>query len=164
LPEIDRQQAQGKEVAFRGDAAFAKPELYESVEKREAKYTIRLPVNDNLERKVAQLLTRPVGRPSYTPVVRYKSFLYQAASWTRARRGGSEDGVPLRGVVPAGGVYRDQLPDFKPGGRCAVESPLDSKSSSNLPFDKPWCRSDWERIENGSSGESRKFQLIRKIR
>jgi hypothetical protein len=86
LPEVDRQQAQGKEVAFRGDAAFAKPEIYESVEEREAKYTIRLPANDNLERKVAQLLTRPVGRPSYKPVVRYKSFLYQAASWTRARR------------------------------------------------------------------------------
>ena len=86
LPEIDRQQAQGKEVAFRGDAAFAKPELYESVEEREAKYAIRLPANDNLERKVAQLLTRPVGRPSYKPVVRYKSFLYQAASWKRARR------------------------------------------------------------------------------
>jgi Transposase DDE domain group 1 len=86
LPEIDRQQAQGKEVAVRGDAAFAKPELYESVEKREAKYAIRLPANDNLERKIAQLLTRPVGRPSYKPVVRYKSFLYQAASWNRARR------------------------------------------------------------------------------
>ena len=27
LPEIDRQQVQGKEVAFRGDAALAKPEL-----------------------------------------------------------------------------------------------------------------------------------------
>jgi len=27
-----------------------------------------------------------VGRPSYKPVVRYKSFLYQAASWTRAPR------------------------------------------------------------------------------
>ncbi len=53
LPEIDRQQAQGKEVAFRGDAAFAKPEVYESVEKRAAKYAIRLPANDNLERKVA---------------------------------------------------------------------------------------------------------------
>jgi hypothetical protein len=86
LPEIDRQQAQGKEVAFRGDAAFAKPELYESVEARETKYAIRLPANDNLERKVAQLLTRPLGRPSYKPVVRYKSFFYQAASWTRARR------------------------------------------------------------------------------
>ena len=86
LPEIERQQRQGKEVAFRGDAAFAKPELYEALEEREVKYVIRLPANDNLERKVAQLLTRPVGRPSYKPVVRYKSFLYQAASWTRARR------------------------------------------------------------------------------
>jgi hypothetical protein len=27
-----------------------------------------------------------VGRPSYKPVLRYKSFHYQAASWTRARR------------------------------------------------------------------------------
>jgi hypothetical protein len=86
LPEIDRQQVQGKEVAFRGDAAFAKPELYEALEAREVKYAIRLPANDNLERKITRLLARPVGRPSYKPVVRYKSFLYQAASWTRARR------------------------------------------------------------------------------
>ena len=121
LPEIDRQQAQGKEVAFRGDAAFAKPELYESVEEREAKYAIRLPANDNLERKVAQLLTRPVGRPSYKPVVRYKSFLYQAASWKQGTAGGGEGGVPLRGVVPAGRVYRDQLPDFKPGGGALLQ-------------------------------------------
>ena len=28
LPEIERQQAEGKEVAFRADAAFAKPEIY----------------------------------------------------------------------------------------------------------------------------------------
>jgi len=40
----------------------------------------------NLERKVSQLLKRPVGRPSYKPVVRYRSFLYQAASWNEARR------------------------------------------------------------------------------
>ena len=71
LPEMDRQRAQGKEVAFRSDAAFAKPEVYESVEERAAKYAIRLPANDNLERKLAQLLSRPVGRPSYKPVVRY---------------------------------------------------------------------------------------------
>jgi len=32
------------------------------------------------------LLTRPLGRPSYKPVVRYKSFFYQAASWKRSRR------------------------------------------------------------------------------
>jgi len=86
LPEIERQQRRGKEVVFRADAAFAKPELYEALEQRKVKYVIRLPANDNLERKVAQLLKRPVGRPSYKPVVRYRSFLYQAASWESARR------------------------------------------------------------------------------
>ncbi len=86
LPEIERQQQRGKVVVFRADAAFAKPEIYEALEQRQVKYVIRLPANDNLERKVAQLLKRPVGRPSYKPVVRYKSFFYQAASWTRARR------------------------------------------------------------------------------
>ena len=86
LPEIERQQQQGKEVVFRADAAFAKPELYEALEEREVKYAIRLPANDNLERNITELLTRPVGRPSYRPVVRYRSFLYQAASWKTARR------------------------------------------------------------------------------
>jgi len=73
-------------VVFRADAAFAKPELYAALEEREVKYAIRLPANDNLERNIAELLTRPVGRPSYRPVVRYRSFLYQAATWNRARR------------------------------------------------------------------------------
>jgi Transposase DDE domain group 1 len=86
LPEIDRQQAQGKEVTFRGDAAFAKPELYEALEERTVKYAIRLPANVNLQRNITELLTGPVGRPSYKPVVRYKSFFHQAASWTIARR------------------------------------------------------------------------------
>ena len=36
LPEIERQQAEGKQVAFRGDAAFAKPEIYEALEERGA--------------------------------------------------------------------------------------------------------------------------------
>jgi hypothetical protein len=86
LPEIERQQTLGKEVVFRGDAAFAKPELYEALEERGVNYAIRLPANDNLQRKIAELLTRPVGRPSYKPVFRFKSFHYQAASWTIARR------------------------------------------------------------------------------
>jgi DDE family transposase len=86
LPEIDRQQAQGREVVSRGDAAFARPEVYEAHEARQAKYAIRLPANANLERKITELLKRPAGRPSHKPVVRYKSFSYQAASWTKARR------------------------------------------------------------------------------
>ena len=86
LPEIARQQQQGKTVVFRADAAFAKPEIYAALEARDVKYAIRLPANDNLHRNITELLTRPVGRPSYKPVVRFKSFLYQAASWTTARR------------------------------------------------------------------------------
>jgi hypothetical protein len=80
LPEIERQRAEGKQVAFRADAAFAKPEIYEALEKRGIKYAIRIPANENLERDIAELLTRPVGRPRQKPVVWYKGFLYQAAS------------------------------------------------------------------------------------
>jgi hypothetical protein len=86
LPEIERQQELGKEVVFRADAAFAKPEIYEALEERGVKYAIRIPANDSLERDIAELLTRPVGRPSHKPVVWYKGFLYQAASWKTARR------------------------------------------------------------------------------
>ena len=86
LPEIERQQKLGKEVVFRADAAFARPEIYETLKERGVKYAIRIPSNDSLEREIAELLTRPVGRPSHEPVVWYKGFLYQAASWKTSRR------------------------------------------------------------------------------
>jgi hypothetical protein len=86
LPEIECQQELGREVVFRADAAFAKPEIYEALEQRGVKYAIRLPANAGLERDIEELLTRPVGRPSYKPIVWYKGFLYQAASWKIARR------------------------------------------------------------------------------
>jgi hypothetical protein len=86
LPEIERQQKLGKDVIFRADAAFAKPEVYEVLEERVLMYVIRIPANDSLERDIAELLTRPAGRPSHKPIVWYKDFLYQAASWKTARR------------------------------------------------------------------------------
>src|ERR1035437_2025107 len=75
LPEIERQQKLGKEGVFRADAACAKPEIYEALEERGAKYAIRTPANGNLERDINELLTRPIGRPSHKPVVWYKGFL-----------------------------------------------------------------------------------------
>jgi hypothetical protein len=86
LHSFETEERLGKEVVFRADAAFTKPELYEALEERDVKYAIRLPANDNLQRNIMELLTRPVGRPSHKPVVRFKSFLYQAASWTMVRR------------------------------------------------------------------------------
>ncbi len=74
LPEIGRQQKLGKEVVFRGDAAFAKPEIYEALEERNVRYAIHIPANESLERDIAELLARPAGRPGHEPVVWYKSF------------------------------------------------------------------------------------------
>jgi hypothetical protein len=86
LPEIERQQKLGMEVVFRADAAFTKPEVYETLEARAVKYAIRMPANDSLERDVEELRPRPAGRPSKMPLVEYKGFLYRAASWKTARR------------------------------------------------------------------------------
>jgi len=86
LPVIDRHRAQGQAVVVRPDAAFALPALYEALERRGVRYSIRLPANDVLERAIEDLLVRPRGRPSYAPLVRYRSFAYQAASWDRPRR------------------------------------------------------------------------------
>ena len=86
LPEIERQQAEGKHVTFRADAAFAKPEIYEALEQRGVDYVIRIPANKNLELEIEDILFRPPGRPSAKPLVRYKSFRYQAASWSKPRR------------------------------------------------------------------------------
>ena len=86
VPEIDRQQAAGRRVAFRADASFARPAIYEGLERRDVAYAIRMPANKNLELAVEDILFRPPGRPSCRPLVRYKSFRYQAKSWTTPRR------------------------------------------------------------------------------
>ena len=48
-------------------------------------YAIRMPANKTLELAVEDILFRPPGRPSCKPLVRYRSFRYQAKSWTTAR-------------------------------------------------------------------------------
>ena len=54
---------------FRGDAAFAKPELYTYLEAHQCLYAIRLSANDILYEQIPHLLTRPVGRPPKKPIV-----------------------------------------------------------------------------------------------
>jgi Transposase DDE domain group 1 len=76
----------GLALYFRGDAAFAKPELYELLEAEDYGYAIRLPANAVLQERIGHRLTRPVGRPPKKPQVRYSSFSYQAQSWAEPRR------------------------------------------------------------------------------
>ena len=71
---------------FRGDAAFAIPEIYETLEAEGCHYAIRLKKNAVLDKKISYRLSRPVGRPSKTKVKRfYETFEYQAASWSKPR-------------------------------------------------------------------------------
>jgi len=55
-----------------------------------------------------------VGRPSYKPVVRYKSFLYQAARWTKVRRVVAKVEFHFGELFPRVGFIVTKLPDFKP--------------------------------------------------
>jgi hypothetical protein len=61
---------------FRGDAAFAIPELHQNLEAAGYYYAIRLKKNVVLESRIAHRLTRPVGRPSKSKV----------KSWDKPRR------------------------------------------------------------------------------
>jgi len=71
---------------FRGDAAFADPDIYRFLEAQNYFYAIRLKGNNILYGHIEHLLTRPLGRPPHKPIVQYHSFRYQAASWKKSRR------------------------------------------------------------------------------
>jgi len=86
LPVIERYRDRDIPKYFRGDSAFALPKLLRLLEKEGFRYAIRLKANAVLERKIAHLLKRPVGRPSHKPKVFYHGFRYQAGSWDCARR------------------------------------------------------------------------------
>jgi Transposase DDE domain group 1 len=86
LPVIARYRELKIPKFFRGDAAFASPKLSRLLEEENYWYAIRLKANAVLERAIAHLLKRPVGRPSKQPKVIYPSFRYQARSWDHGRR------------------------------------------------------------------------------
>ena len=86
LKPIVKRYQNTKKRLFRGDAGFAKPEIYEYLEQQDYRYAIRLPANNILHNEIAFLLKRPVGRPPRKTVVRFTSFEYRAATWERSRR------------------------------------------------------------------------------
>jgi hypothetical protein len=86
LPVIARYRDLKIPKFFRGDAAFASPKMFRVLEQEGYRYAIRLKANAVLERQIAHLLKRPVGRPSKKPKVFDHAFRYQAKSWDRTRR------------------------------------------------------------------------------
>ena len=105
-PILSRYGATGVRRYFRADAAFAKPDIYEYLEERHVLYAIRLPGNEVLQREIAPLLRRPVGRPPKRPVILYDDFWYRAGSWDRARRVVAKVEWHQGRAVPSGGLHR----------------------------------------------------------
>jgi hypothetical protein len=85
-PVVARYRGTMNRIAFRGDAAFAQPNMYEFLEAEGIEYAIRLPANQILQERISDLLKRPVGRPAHYVQRFYRSFRYKAASWSHPRR------------------------------------------------------------------------------
>jgi Transposase DDE domain group 1 len=85
-PVIARYRGIAKRLYFRGDAAFANPEIYEFLEAEGIGYTIRLPANSVLQNRIGYLLKRPVGRPPHEVRRYFATFSYRAQSWSKPRR------------------------------------------------------------------------------
>jgi hypothetical protein len=71
---------------FRGDAAFAMPELFDLLESEGWDYAIRIKGNPKLHEQIGWLTKRRPGRPPNHVVRNYTSFQYQAKSWSKLRR------------------------------------------------------------------------------
>jgi hypothetical protein len=85
-PIVARYAQSGLRKQFRGDAGFARPEVYEYLAEHDFLYAIRLPSNAVLEREIEPCLERPEESEPRPPVVTYHDFVYQAGTWARPRR------------------------------------------------------------------------------
>ena len=86
VPVVERYKERAIRLYFRGDAAFASPEIYDYLEAEGMLYAIRLPANKVLQESIAHLLKRPVGRPPKDVRRYHASFSYQAGTWDKPRR------------------------------------------------------------------------------
>ena len=119
LPEIERQQKLGKEVVFRADAAFAKPEIYEALEERGVKYAIRIPANDSPGHRGAADTTSGKTEPQAGVLVQRVSVPSGQLEDGAAGRG--EGGVSTLGNCSRRGIHRDEPGDRQPGGGAVLQ-------------------------------------------
>ena len=117
---------------FRGDGAFAKPELYELLEAEGIGYAIRLPANRVLQERIGHLLTRPLGRPPNKPQV-YCQLQLPGAELGQTAPGGGEGRVApgrARSLRRCPGHHPVDL--GRPGQRC-------NRPARLLPWPRSHC-------------------------
>jgi len=145
-PIVNRYRESFRLFWFRGDAAFAQPDVYDYCEKEHITYFIRLPMNETL-RKIMEpeLKSRPVGRPPKSGVkVQHFEFHYRAGSWKKRRRvvckveWHNDELFPRVGFI----VTNSTQPAWKVvkvyNGRANVENRI-KEAKNTLPWDKTSC-------------------------
>jgi hypothetical protein len=90
-PMVVRYRDTVKRLYFRGDAAFANPEIYDFLEAEGMGYAIRLPANRVLQRKIGYLLKRPLddrrmscAATSPASAIRRRAGRSRGVSWPRS--------------------------------------------------------------------------------
>ena len=87
IPIVERYRKHFKQFWLRGDAAFAKPELYAYCEQRAMTYFIRLKSNNTLKNLIEPYLERPTGSLLKSGIEeKFIELSYQAGSWEIPRR------------------------------------------------------------------------------
>jgi hypothetical protein len=107
-PVIARYRGIVKHLYFRGDAAFANPEVYELLEAEGASYTIRLPANQVLQDRIGYLLKRPVGRPPHEVRRLLRQLLLPGAELEQAAPHRGQGRMASGRVVSKGWIHRHQ--------------------------------------------------------
>ena len=86
-PIVERYRKHFKQFWLRGDAAFAKPELYAYCEAKRMTYFIRLKSNNTLKNLIETHLERPTGSLLKSGIEeKFIDLSYQAGSWEIPRR------------------------------------------------------------------------------
>ena len=121
VPEIDRQPAAGTRVAFRADAAFAKPEIYDALEQRGVDYAIRMPANKSLELKIEEILFPSAGTAELHALGALQEFPLSGEELDHAQTDCLQGGAPPGRAVPSRRLRRDQHGPPEPLGRPVLQ-------------------------------------------
>ena len=145
-PLVERYWKRFQLFWFRGDAAFALPDVYDYCEKEHVTYFIRLPANEIL-RKIMEPETksRPVGRPPKSGVkVKLFEFPYRAGSWKKRRRvvckveWHNDELFPRMGFIVTNSTLHAWQVVRAYNGRANVENRI-KEAKNTLRWDKTSC-------------------------
>ena len=126
LPEIERQQELGKEVAFRADAAFAKPEIYEALEERGVKYAIRIPSQRQIGAGHRRVVDPTNGPPNTQAGDLVQEVSLPGGELEDGAARGGEGEVPFWGTGPPRGIHCHEPGDGQLGGGAVLQQARDA--------------------------------------